>query len=750
MTNSTRNESHSGQPSRLASRDLTPDQQLWQLWRQGPPPELSSFLHQYPDLSPAQVAAVIAVDQYERWRTGDRVPAEYYLSLLPQGPALDQAVCDIIYGEYLLREQLDEHPDPNEYRLRFPSQAELFSRQIEVHQAIALDPSQVSPSRASPQTMVGRSRELLRSSLPAVIPGYELLEPIGRGGMGVVYRAQQISLQRIVALKVLELRPGGDPALLDRMRREAHIAARLSHPNIVMVFDAGLSGSFFYLAMEYVAGIDLHRLVTQKGPLSLTLACEYLKQAARGLQHAHEQGLVHRDIKPSNFMVAVPRDETGPGILKLLDLGLARVATRQTDLTPITQVGAFMGTPDFMAPEQADDPRAADVRSDLYSLGCTFYFMLTGQPPFGGSTPLAKLVQHHLKEAPPIEVLRPETPAEVAAILRRLLAKNPSDRFQTPSELLQALASCGASSQVMSAPRRPTTITLASRLIGHQDRVRAVAFAPEGRSLASASTDGTIRLWEVGQGQAIGCLNLSFPVWSVAFTPDGTQLACVGEDCTVALWDLHRAGCSWRVKGHSGSIDCLTIAPSGEYLLTGGRDGMLKLWDRETGRERKSLLAHQGAVWGAAFSPDGRTILSGGQDRNLRLWEVSTAESLALFPEQPMLVTCLAISPDGKLALTGGVDGVIHLWDLLSRRELRLFEGHEGRITSLTFSPDGTQAASGSRDQTVRIWQVPTGKVLDILRGHTRWVNSVDWSPTGPYLASAGVDRTVCIWLTPG
>jgi len=314
----------------VSRRGLLPEQQYWHLWRQGRQPDLARFLKERAALSPDQVAAVVAIDQYERWLIGERIPAEDYLPLLPEGEGHDQAACDIIYGEYLLREQLGEHPQLDEFRERFPAQAALLTRQLEVHSALAEEvaPSPISgPSsdswrdppptirRASPDTPEPSFRQPEPGpSPPAVrtgdmppddrplIPGYALLEVIGRGGMGVVYKARQKSLERVVALKVIPTQPA-EPGGIERMRREAQVTARMSHPHIVTVYDAGQVGEYFYLAMEYVAGTDLHRLVDQKGPLPVPVACEYLRQAALGLQHAHEQGLVHRDIKPSNLIV---------------------------------------------------------------------------------------------------------------------------------------------------------------------------------------------------------------------------------------------------------------------------------------------------------------------------------------------------------------------------------------------------------------------------------------------------------------
>jgi formylglycine-generating enzyme required for sulfatase activity/tRNA A-37 threonylcarbamoyl transferase component Bud32 len=278
----------------------------------------------------------------------------------------------------------------------------------------------------------GRGQELLLGS-------YLLLERLGSGGMGAVFKAQNWKLGRIVALKLIKPERLTGEETVRRFQREIRAAAALDHPNIVRAYDADEAAGSHFFVMEYVEGIDLSRLVKQSGPLPVRQACDIIRQAALGLQHAFEKGLVHRDIKPGNLLL------TKQGVVKVLDMGLARLGPggEGEQSSTMTAEGTVMGTPDFIAPEQTLDAHAVDIRADLYSLGCTLYFLLTGQVPFPGGTLGSKLLHHQLHRAVPVEQLRPEVPAAVAAVVRRLMAKRPQERYQTPAEVALALAEVG-------------------------------------------------------------------------------------------------------------------------------------------------------------------------------------------------------------------------------------------------------------------------------------------------------------------
>ncbi|MGE3818911.1 MAG: protein kinase [Isosphaeraceae bacterium] len=287
------------------------------------------------------------------------------------------------------------------------------------------------------------------AELPAGLrdhPRYRVTHRLGAGGMGVVYLAEHRVMERPVALKVIHPALVGSRRAVERFRREVKVAARLSHRNVVAALDAERAEGAHFLVMEYVEGISLDRVVAGHGPLPVGHACAYVRQAARGLQHAHERGTSHRDVKPQNLML------TSAGLIKILDFGLAKfVADTVVEVSGasgeigapsvdgLTRTGSALGTPAYMAPEQAADASQCDVRSDLYSLGATLFFLLTGRPPFDRATPEALWRAHREEPAPPPSSIRQDVPPELDAIVARLLAKRPEDRYATPAELAEAL-----------------------------------------------------------------------------------------------------------------------------------------------------------------------------------------------------------------------------------------------------------------------------------------------------------------------
>ena len=310
---------------------------------------------------------------------------------------------------------------------------------------------------------------------------YVLLDRLGEGGMGEVFRAKHRRMDRVVALKVIRKERLKSPDAVRRFGREIQAAAQLAHENIVMAYDADQAADRHFFAMEYIEGINLARLVHDKHPVPIAQASDCIRQAAVGLQHAFERGMVHRDIKPSNLLLS------DKGVLKILDMGLARLLeSPDGELeSRITQEGLVVGTPDFLAPEQARNARNADIRADIYSLGCTFYYLLCGHPPYPQGTPTEKLLKHTTEPVPALT--RSDVPAPLADLVRKMMAKNPDDRFPTPDAVAFALQTLAANS--FNAP------------LGGRPRVEPLPAAPEAVSIAPAAkrfvepaTDSNFRL----------------------------------------------------------------------------------------------------------------------------------------------------------------------------------------------------------------------------------------------------------------
>jgi len=274
---------------------------------------------------------------------------------------------------------------------------------------------------------------------------YVLQAPLGQGGMARVFRARNWKLGRTVAIKLIVDDAARHPATLARFQREIHALGKIRHPNIVQAIDAELKPGTIFYAMEYFEGCDLGQYVATNGPLPVSIACDFIRQTADALQHAHEHGFIHRDIKPSNLLLTRPDN-----IIKMLDLGLTRseVPVNDSVFNELTRAGALIGTPDYMSPEQVKDSRGTDIRSDLYSLGCTFYYLLAGMAPFQHLEAIVdKLYAQRDLEPTPIGELRPDLPPEVAAIVGTLMAKRRRDRFQSPAELSQSLNSLALDAQ---------------------------------------------------------------------------------------------------------------------------------------------------------------------------------------------------------------------------------------------------------------------------------------------------------------
>jgi serine/threonine protein kinase len=270
-----------------------------------------------------------------------------------------------------------------------------------------------------------------------VLGPFRIIDYLGKGGVSQVFKAWHTGRNCVVALKVIHADLLSNAEAVRRFEREMRVVARLRHPNVVGAFEDDAIGAAHFYAMEFIEGTDLNKLVQLGGPLPPATASACVRQVALGLEHAHQLGLIHRDIKPANLVLLKAHGTHAADVVKILDFGLARLRTTPDQGAPdvLTAEGALIGTADYLSPEQAVDPRYVDIRADIYSLGCTFHFLLAGEPPYPGKSVVEKLYKHRTAAVPEI----PGIPAEVAAVVKKMMGKKPEERYQTPAEAAKAL-----------------------------------------------------------------------------------------------------------------------------------------------------------------------------------------------------------------------------------------------------------------------------------------------------------------------
>jgi hypothetical protein len=602
-------------------------------------------------------------------------------------------------------------------------------------------------------------------------PRYEILGTLGAGGMGAVFKARHLLMDRVVALKVIHRHLTTRPDLVERFRNEVKAAAKLTHPNIVTAYDAEQVENLHILVMEFVEGRTLDRILAEQGPLPPDEVCDYIRQAALGLQQAHEMGLVHRDIKPHNLMLT-PR-----GVVKILDFGLARLG-REASESRLTPVEGMMGTVDYMAPEQARTPQEADIRADIYSLGCTAYHLLTGVPPLGNRTVAEKLLAHQAGATVPLRQARPNVPAPLSLVVETMMARDPAHRYQTPAEVERALADVLAGIAPRRRSRRRVLTLLAAVGLGvpllgwgiwhnwprrspEPEEIRRlgepakktwerVAISPKCDRALVGLIDGTVAVWDLDEGREVIRWENAHKeqVMSVGVNWDGKTALSGARDKVVCYWDLQQRKLLRKLEGHQSWVRGVAFAPDGQRALTAGNDSLALYWDLATGGLIRPLIAHQNVVACVAVTGSGRVGVSAGWDQTVRIWDLFDGTEEHCCKGHTAPVISAVFTGDGQHIVTGAGDKTARLWSVETGKEVRRFEGHEGTVSCVCLTHEGRLLTS-SDDQTIRLWDMATAKELHCFRGHEDDVWSLAVTQDLKQVISGSKDGTIRFWRLP-
>lgn len=751
--------------------------------------------------------AALLADQRRRWHGGERVPVEAYLKQQPALQADSAGVLDLIYNEVVLRERQGETPLLQEYVQRFPHLAGPLRDQFELHGA--LEGGDLFATRSAESPLPGPDRSPTSHAEPPDIPGYEILGELGRGGMGIVYKARQVKLKRLVALKMIHTSGQSGSQELTRFRIEAEAIARLQHPHIVQIYEVGEFNGHPFLSLEFVDGGSLAQRLDGE-PKDCRKAARLVQVLARAMHSAHERGIIHRDLKPANVLL------TAQGDVKVTDFGLAKRLDART-VSP-TGDGTVLGTPGYMAPEQADC-RLEDIgpATDVYALGAMLYEMLTGRPPFRGENALATILQVRSGEPVAPSVLRPDVPRDLEAICLRCLAKAPRQRYPRADALAHDLARFLAGEPVQARPtpawerclkwtrRHPafaslsaltvliTVLSLAliawqwrraeskARLAAeahHQaqllaanlafdhglaqcrqgDASRGILWLARCLEIAPADAAGlqqacrlNLAAWRPHVATLHACLEQGDSIGAVAWSPDRRTVVVGSDDGIVRFWDSTTGQPVGPPLAHGGPVKAVAFSPDGQLLLSGSADCKACLWDltrvRASGTaEPRHTWNHPDEVLAVAFSPDGQTILTGCQDHRARLWRISGDWRRDRFPH-PDAVVGVAFQPDGEQFVTVCANGTGRLWPTTGPvRSAASPVFHHRPILAVAFSPDGKKVLLGSRDRTTRVCEATSGKAVGEAITHPSPVHAVALSADGERILTGCGDGMARVW----
>jgi len=718
-------------------------------------------------------AADQVCDAFEAaWRAGQRPRLEDSIGQY-QGIERTALLRELVPLDIEYRRRLGEVPVAQEYATRFPD--------LDASWLAGLFPtppnwlSELFPAQQAPQT--GNR--------------FELLERVGLGACGAVWRARDCRLQRVVALKISH--PGllSSPEALERFHREALGAAQLRHPGIVTIHEVAVHDGLPVLVEDFIEGQPLRDRLAQKRP-TVREAAQMAAEVAEALDYAHSMGAIHRDVKPANIMLTTgPNGEMRP---MLVDFGLALHDAAEITLTLEGQV---VGTPAYMSPEQAaGEAHRVDRRTDVYSLGVVLYEMLTGSLPFRG-TKVAVLEQILHDEPKPLRAVDRTVPRDLETVCHKALAREPERRYATAGELADDLRRYLRGEPVRARPvgraerylrwmrRRPTLAALGAVSVLAVVALVGLALEALQASQLRVANDEAERNREVEatlRRQAVAGFYyqrvlLASREWSAGNVGRVQQLL---DDCEPGVrgWEWHylnglchselltlrhpaiRPGW-WTVTG-------VAFSPNGRLILSCGKDGGVQLWDAATGRHERHLGDHPGGALAVAFSPDGRHAASVGMDQSVRLWDTVAGTERHTLSGHYGHTYCVAFSPDGRWLASGAGDWLespdpehpgrpeVKIWEVSTGREVQSWAAGDMDIVGLAFSPDGqTLAVAGgalmarpgrNRPGELSLYDPSSGDKIRTLRGHTGPLTGVAFSHEGRRLATSSLDQTARIW----
>jgi WD40 repeat protein len=731
-------------------------------------------------------------DRFERtWKQEPRPRIEDFLAEVDE-ERRPRLLEELLRVECELRRRAGDDPVVAEYAARFPEHAAL----IEAVFSPGLAPSTPSeppfnlPTIAPGTTdgQIGGNGEPAPGDRVRYFGDYEIDRELARGGMGVVFRARQISLNRTVALKMILAGQLADANDVKRFYTEAEAAAQLDHPGIVPIFEVGQHDGQHFFSMAFVEGRSLAERLAD-GPMPPREAAALLLDVTRAIEYAHSRGVIHRDLKPSNILIGAD------GNPRVTDFGLAKRVHGDSGLTGSGQI---MGTPSYMPPEQAGGRRSeVGPAADVYALGATLYCMVTGRPPFQAATAMDTVLQVLSDEPVPLRRLNAAIPPDLETICLKCLEKEPGKRYAGAAALTEDLRRFLAGEPILARPvtrferavkwarRRPgisallglialvTALGLGGVLWQWREAVFARGVAERESGRAKAQTELAERESERAKAQTELAEQRLYDVRMIFVQRNwedyhGNLLAQgLDEQLPANQSGVDRRGFEWfhwRRKTLSGRIRLegypdlpflrVQLSRDGRRIIGGGPDGAVNVWDATTGQEILRLKGHTSPITSVAYSPDGRRLASAAKDLNgpgqVKVWDAATGQEICILTADTGWVDSMAFSPDGQRLASGNSDWELNLWDGTTGQAIHTLEPAIHTLMggrAAVFSPDGRRLAAGSILGQFKLWDAVTGREICALKGPDQVIFSMVFSPDGQRLAGGGSGAgTVTVW----